>query len=95
VAPVLVYCTTELTIKIKHRCLLYHFIIVFGDTLTYNDIHAWGHVREHYIILLCRKSMKVNIDYHTVVNHCLQYSNSVYVSLVVRCFSVLMVKLFA
>jgi hypothetical protein len=35
---------------------------------------------------------KVNIDYHTVVNHCLQYSNSVYVSLVVTCFSVLMVK---
>ena len=25
---------------IKIRCLLYHFIIVFDDTVTYNDTHV-------------------------------------------------------
>jgi hypothetical protein len=40
--------------------------------------------------------MKIKVDYHTVVNHFFfKYCYPVYVSLVVTCFSVLMVKQFA
>ena len=38
--------------------------------------------------------VKANVDCHTVVNHFVQYSNPVYVYLVVTCFPVLIVKLF-
>ena len=86
----------------KIRCLLYHFIIVLGDTLTYNDIPC-GVMSLNIPFILCAGSqcpqwwdkMKVKVDCHTVVNHWLQYTNLVYVSLVVTCFSVLMVKQFA
>jgi len=39
--------------------------------------------------------VKVNVDCYTTENHFVQYNNSVYVSLVVTCFPVLMVNQFA
>ena len=38
--------------------------------------------------------MKVNVHYHAVVNHCVQYINSVYLSLDVTCYHILIVKQF-
>ena len=77
-------------------CLLYHFKIVFGDTVTYNDIPC-GVISGNITFIFCVGSqlwdkVKVKVDCHTVVNHFVQYSNPVYVSLVFTCLPVLMVK---
>jgi hypothetical protein len=79
---------------IKIRCLLYHFNIVIGDILTYNDIPR-GIVSGNITFMFYVGSQlwdreKVKIDCHTVVNHFVQYSNLVYVPLVVTYISVLM-----
>ena len=83
---------------IKIRCLLYHFIIVCCDTLTYNDITC-GVMPGNITFIFCVGSqlwyqVKVKVDCHMVVNHFGQYSDTVYVSLVVTCFPVLMVNQF-
>ena len=79
---------------IKIRCLLYHFIIAYGDTLTYNDIPCVvlsGKITFiSYVGGQLWNKMKVKLDYHTAVNHFEQYSNHVYASLIViLCFPVL------
>jgi hypothetical protein len=79
---------------IKIRCVLHHFNIVFGDTLTYNDIQC-GIMSGNITFIVCVGSQlwdrwKVKADCHTVVNNFVQYSNLVYVPLVVTCISVLM-----
>jgi hypothetical protein len=79
---------------IKIRCVLHHFNIVFGDTLTYNDIQC-GIMSGNIIFIVCVGSQlwdreKVKVDCQTVVNNCVQYSNIVYVPLVVTYISVLM-----
>jgi hypothetical protein len=79
---------------IKIRYVLHHFNIVFGDTLTYNDIQR-GIMSGNITFIVCVGSQlwdreKVKVDCHTVVNNFVQYSNLVYVPLVVTCISVLM-----
>ena len=85
-------CVNIITI----RCLLYHFIIVFGDTLTYNDIPR-GVMSGNITFIFCVGSqwwnkVKAKVDCYTVVNHFVHYSNTIHVSLVVKCFPVLMVN---
>ena len=83
---------------IKIRCLLYHFIIVFGDPLSYNNTPC-GVMSGNITCILCAGSqlwdkVKVKVDCHTAVNHFVQYSNTIHISLVVTCFPVLMVNQF-
>ena len=72
------------------------FYNCFSDALTYNDIPC-GVMSGNITFIFCAGSqlwdkVKVNVDCHKAVNHFVQYSNPVYVPLIVTCFPVLAVN---
>jgi len=72
------------------------FYNCFGDALTYNDIPC-GVMPGNVTFIFCAVSqlwdkVKVKVDCHKAVKHFVQYSNTVYVPLIITCFPVLMVN---